>query len=337
MKFLEDDYLLELFFKSYCCSEERFVCSLVCKKWRCVLKYKVDISCGREEVPIEIYCEKEDLKLNFIYVVDNVIRDEEIKIEELNYSCNCKINGNNTCSNNQQDNLSTCECLKINHSFTSINFRNCDGKLNLNYLYPIYECNDSCNCNEENCCNRIMKSGISHPLYLFYNEQKGFGVKCKTLIEKGSFICEYLGEYLTNDKANKQLLKSENNQLKKRKLDNEKEEDQHYLLVIEEYFEKDNSNQRTNIDSSIFGNISRFFNHSCSPNLTVRLVRNNSTTPRVCFFALNDIEPNTELCFHYGSIIYSKDQPFNNLNNLSNRKCYCGSLNCLGYLPFTKI
>ena len=63
------------------------------------------------------------------------------------------------------------------------------------------------------------------------------------------------------------------------------------------------SNEPYSIDASRIGNIARFANNSCSPNLLaveVMIAHRDPRLPRVAFFARRDISAGTELTFHYG-------------------------------------
>jgi euchromatic histone-lysine N-methyltransferase len=57
------------------------------------------------------------------------------------------------------------------------------------------------------------------------------------------------------------------------------------------------------IDARRYGNIARFINHSCEPNLIpvkVYVDHQDLKFPRIAFFAVRDIEANEELAFDYG-------------------------------------
>jgi hypothetical protein len=77
------------------------------------------------------------------------------------------------------------------------------------------------------------------------------------------------------------------------------------------------------IDAKTYGNIGRFLNHSCSPNLFVQNVFVNSHDlrfPWVAFFAKTDIPAYTQLCWDYNYEVGSvKDKQI---------ECLCGSDNC---------
>merc|ERR1712083_38896 len=58
------------------------------------------------------------------------------------------------------------------------------------------------------------------------------------------------------------------------------------------------------LDASREGNVSRFFNHSCRPNLFIQNVFFDSHDPRfpvICFFTNRVVEAGTELTWNYSA------------------------------------
>jgi SET domain-containing protein len=90
----------------------------------------------------------------------------------------------------------------------------------------------------------------------------------------------------------------------------------------------------TFIDAEENGNVSRFLNHSCDPNLYFDIVRVNHFVPQVAFYALRDIKEGEELTFSYcdSSMIddnINREESF----EFSYKPCLCGEKNCKKYLP----
>ncbi|KAH8871677.1 Histone-lysine N-methyltransferase eggless, partial [Schistosoma japonicum] len=77
------------------------------------------------------------------------------------------------------------------------------------------------------------------------------------------------------------------------------------------------------MDAKKMGNLGRYFNHSCNPNVFVQNVFIDTHDPRfpeVAFFAKRNIEVGEEMTWDYG---YTVDAvPFKVLY------CYCGEPNC---------
>ena len=84
------------------------------------------------------------------------------------------------------------------------------------------------------------------------------------------------------------------------------------------------------IDATKSGNVARFFNHRCGGgNLEPVIVRRaGSMIPHVAMFASEDITPGDELTFAYGAGATAQGEP-----QATWRRCYCGAIGCLGYLP----
>ena len=71
------------------------------------------------------------------------------------------------------------------------------------------------------------------------------------------------------------------------------------------------------------GNIARFINHSCNPNLQVEKWYVNRV-PRLGLWAKRHILPGEELGYNY-SVKWHGDARHA-------QSCYCGAYNCTGYL-----
>ena len=104
-----------------------------------------------------------------------------------------------------------------------------------------------------------------------------------------------------------------------------------YILYIVENFK--NEKRIFAIDPTIIGNIGRYINHSCDPNLSKHLVRVDTMYPRVALVAEKDIEAGTELTFDYGSQ-ENKYSSSNTEESIPGKKCLCKSGKCRGFLPF---
>lgn len=65
----------------------------------------------------------------------------------------------------------------------------------------IFECNSACDCNKITCNNRVVLHGISKRFQLFKSPDKGWGLKALQLIEKGTYVCEYVGEIISDSEA----------------------------------------------------------------------------------------------------------------------------------------
>lgn len=71
---------------------------------------------------------------------------------------------------------------------------------------------------------------------------------------------------------------------------------------------------------SLLGNMARFVNHSCDPNLDTKVVFDEQTkTPHLIFYSNCKIEPGEELTAFYGENWWKLKKDL---------KCTCGSKNC---------
>ncbi len=189
----------------------------------------------------------------------------------------------------------------------------------LNTSQPILECNSRCSCSAS-CWNRASQRGLRPGLRVDRTGNKGFGVYTEDDIPAGGFVAEYVGEIISNAQADERL----------RLLG---EPDPCYVLTFKEHMPS-GIVLMTNIDATSMGNITRFINHSCSPNLVILPIRTDSILPRLCLFASREIRVGEELCFSYfgrrGAEIAAA--PSGEVR-LGKKQCLCGSEECVGFLP----
>merc|ERR1712156_557828 len=185
-----------------------------------------------------------------------------------------------------------------------------DGKI-VEKESPIFECRAFCQC--KNCDNRVVQNGPISDLVVHDFGSKGLGLICQKAITKGTFVCEYAGELISVQRAKKRS----------------KTDKMNYILYVVENFHKEK--RIFAIDPTSIGNIGRYINHSCDPNLSKNLVRVDTVDPRVALMAKKDIDPGEELTFNYGC--YDDDIMSSEKTHLRT-KCLCKSINCQGWLPF---
>lgn len=65
----------------------------------------------------------------------------------------------------------------------------------------IYECNARCKC-KQTCLNRVVQHSLQLKLQVFKTGNRGWGLRCLNDVPKGSFICCYAGQLLTDQQAN---------------------------------------------------------------------------------------------------------------------------------------
>lgn len=165
------------------------------------------------------------------------------------------------------------------------------GNLTLEFLQdniPVKECNEECSCGSM-CRRQVVQRGPWQALYITHTAGKGLGVITTKTIPRGAFVCEYAGEVIGKEEAVKRF-------------SGQKETDPNYILVLREHTSSLNVPILTIIDPTVIGNIGRYLNHSCEPNLILVPVRINRPVPLVVLFALRDILPGEELCYDYGCV-----------------------------------
>ena len=177
----------------------------------------------------------------------------------------------------------------------------------------IHECSDHCGC-PSGCAGRLVQRGMQPPLEIFSaGLEKGFGVRSAAVLPKNTFVCEYAGElfryYKENDKREAEYDHSKHGE---------------YIIPFNAVGKKDN---RLAIDATKRGNVARFLNHSCSPNLNkVEVFVEHKGLSRIAFFANVDIPAGTELTWSYGKANVTA-------NKASEKPCHCGAKICHKFLP----
>ncbi|XWS41995.1 hypothetical protein CRYUN_Cryun17cG0130300 [Craigia yunnanensis] len=131
------------------------------------------------------------------------------------------------------------------------------GRIILEEGYLVYECNHMCSCNRA-CPNRVLQNGVRVKLEVFQTENKGWGVRAGEPILSATFVCEYIGEILDEQEANNRLTRYDRDGCK-------------YMYNVDSHINDMSrlieGQVQYVIDATKYGNVSRFINHSCSPNL----------------------------------------------------------------------
>ncbi|KAL4623291.1 histone-lysine N-methyltransferase EHMT1-like isoform X1 [Arapaima gigas] len=231
-----------------------------------------DISRGYEKIPIPCVngVDSEPCPDNYRYVPENCVTSPlhiDKNITHLQY-CTCK----DDCSS------ASCMCGQLSlHSWYDK-----EGCLLREFCREepplIFECNHACSC-WRTCKNRVLQNGLRVRLQLFRTRKMGWGVQALQDIPEGTFVCEYVGEIISDAQADIR-------------------EDDSYL------FNLDNKvGDVYCVDARFYGNVSRFINHMCEPNLfPVRVFTTHQDLrfPHVAFFASKPIRAGEELGFDYG-------------------------------------
>ncbi|KAG9354488.1 hypothetical protein JZ751_001198 [Albula glossodonta] len=162
----------------------------------------------------------------------------------------------------------------------------------------IFECNHACSC-WRSCKNRVVQNGLRTRLQLFRTRKMGWGVRVLQDVPRGAFVCEYVGEIISDAEADVR-------------------ENDSYLFSLDSKV-----GDMHCVDARFYGNISRFINHMCEPNLIpirVFTIHQDLRFPHVAFFACRTIRAGDELGFDYGDHFWEiKSKYFS---------CQCGSPKC---------
>ncbi|XP_062089239.1 histone-lysine N-methyltransferase, H3 lysine-9 specific SUVH6-like [Humulus lupulus] len=239
-----------------------------------------DISGGKEKVPIRLKNSVDEEKLPSFDYITSTIYPKYIE-PVLPNCCSC-VGG---C-----EDLDKCDCILKNGGERPYNSKRCNVASN-----PIiYECGSSCKCSDS-CTSRLTQNGIFLQLEVFKTAANTWGVRSRSYILKGSFVCEYIGEVL-HDKVIQNKI---NNLYSKPSWEGGS-------VCLLTYSQVSFPTYNFTIDATLHGNVARFINHSNSPNLRAQYVlydHSDVKMPHVMLFAVKDIPPLQELTYDYSSTL----------------------------------
>ncbi|XP_049620159.1 histone-lysine N-methyltransferase EHMT1a isoform X3 [Syngnathus scovelli] len=153
-----------------------------------------DISRGYETVPINCVngIDNEQYPGNFKYIPDNCVTSQVNVSKDITHLRHC------SCTDDCSSSTCTCGQLSLQSWYDS------DGRLLLDFAQQdppvLFECNHACSC-WRTCKNRVVQNGLRVRLQLFKTEKMGWGVKLMQDVPRGTFICEYVGEIITDTEA----------------------------------------------------------------------------------------------------------------------------------------
>ncbi|CAL5002351.1 unnamed protein product [Urochloa decumbens] len=280
----------------------------------------VDISHGKEGTPISVINTVDDVRpapFQYITRIKHPFGLTKIRHQ----GCDCT----NGCSDS-----GSCACAVKNGGEIPFNL---NGAI-VNEKPLIFECGPSCKC-PPSCQNRVSQHGMKIPLEVFRTTKTGWGVRSLRSIPSGSFICEYVGELLYGKEADK---RRNSDYLFDIGLSCGDENLCNGLLPTVSGPNSSSSCSQTledvgfTVDAAEYGNIGRFINHSCSPNLYTQNVlwdHDDKRMPHIMFFAAETIPPLQELTYDYS---YEIDHVQDVNGRTKIKVCQCGSPGCSGRL-----
>ncbi|CAO2828294.1 unnamed protein product [Amaranthus hypochondriacus] len=272
-----------------------------------------DISFGRERVPVRCVVDKDliDLLHNPVYGFDGQVvfmpwesftyvtkpllaKSFDVNMQNLQLGCRCLQSAcsPDTCDhvylfNNDYENAKDKNGMLMEQRFPYDD----NGCLVLEDNYLVYECNHLCKCSSK-CPNRVLQNGVRVKMEVF-KTKKGWAVRACEKILCGSFVCEFLGEVLDEPEASRRRKRCG-----KEGCGYFYDMAAHFLRVSEWMEGKG----KYTIDATKYGNVSRFINQSCCPNLVSHLVLVESMDfqlAHVGFYAKKDIAAGDELSFDF--------------------------------------
>ncbi|XP_002731395.1 histone-lysine N-methyltransferase SETMAR-like [Saccoglossus kowalevskii] len=292
-----------------------------------------DICNGEENIVVEVENLIDDKEISKIRYTPVNVRGTGIGSSdpsEIIYSgCDCV----NLCADN-------CPCVvRFGPSYNS------DGCILVQSCSkPIVECNSMCICGSS-CPNRIVQNGLQFKLQVFRTKHKGWGLRTLQDIPLNRFVCEYAGEVIGYKEAYRRAAQQQ-------------EDDSNYIIILKEHLTRGKV-VKTCVDPTTIGNIGRYINHSCDPNLCMLAVRVDNEIPKLGLFARRKIHQNEELSFDYageaslshednaaknvieesinkqeaGGVVERKLGACRADGTLALKQCYCETKCCRGFLP----
>uniref|UniRef100_A0A2C9VG59 SET domain-containing protein n=1 Tax=Manihot esculenta TaxID=3983 RepID=A0A2C9VG59_MANES len=180
----------------------------------------------------------------------------------------------------------------------------------------IKECWRKCGC-DMNCGNRVVQRGITCSLQVFCTgEGKGWGLRTLESLPKGAFVCEYVGEILTN----MELFERNENSGNERHT---------YPVTLDADWGSERilrDEEALCLDATFSGNVARFINHRCDDANLIDIPVQVETPDRhyyhLAFFTTREVSKLEELTWDYGIDFDDRDHPIKAF------QCCCGSASC---------
>ncbi|XP_071740068.1 histone-lysine N-methyltransferase, H3 lysine-9 specific SUVH4-like [Rutidosis leptorrhynchoides] len=278
-----------------------------------------DIAKGLEEVQIPVINTIDDTTITgFTYTKDII---SKLTLPAYTSGCDCK----GYCSNSKH-----CACAKLNNGeFPYVRIQG--GRL-IEPKDVVFECGPGCRCGP-GCINRTSQRGLKYRLEIFRTSDKGWAVKTKDFIPSGAPVCEYIGELRRNNELdnvadNDYIFEIDCWQTMNGVEGRERRLGDVSLSVCKRLGNADENEPEFCIDAGHVGNVARFINHSCEPNLFVQCVLSSHRDPRfarIVLFASDNILPFQELTYDYG---YALDSVVDKNGNVRTLPCNCGTSEC---------
>ncbi|KAE8661663.1 Histone-lysine N-methyltransferase, H3 lysine-9 specific SUVH4 [Hibiscus syriacus] len=171
----------------------------------------------------------------------------------------------------------------------------------------VFECGPNCGCGPE-CVNRASQGELKYRLEVFHTPKKGWAVRSWDFIPAGAPVCEYIGVLTRTEDLDSVF---ENNYIfyidclqTMRGLGGRADASVSVIQNVDKIDEqRSESMPEFCIDTASIGNVARFINHSCEPNLCIQCVlsaHQDIKLARVVLFAADNIPPLQVISPFYG-------------------------------------
>ncbi|GAB2272439.1 hypothetical protein Dimus_007265 [Dionaea muscipula] len=346
--FAEDDDIWDLSLQEYRNQ------GIISNKKKLTYAMDMDISRGKEKVKIPVADHNDNVDhLNFCYIATNLIFQDafmSISIARISDEDCCKDclgdclsspvpcacareTGGEFAYNSQgllkEEFLEACilmnqepedhhfvyckSCPKQSYGKKKVR-RRCKGHLVKKF---IKECWSKCGCSLQ-CGNRVVQRGITRDLQVFWTpEGKGWGLRVAEDLPKGAFVCEYVGEILTNT------------ELHERNKQRSADERHVYPVLLDADWASESilkDEEALCLDATFYGNVARFINHRCEDanllEIPVEVETPDHHYYHVAFFSNREVKAFEELTWDYGINFDDRNHPVKAF------ECSCGSALC---------
>lgn len=180
----------------------------------------------------------------------------------------------------------------------------------------IKECWWKCGCSKL-CGNRVVQRGITRSLQVFMTKGKGWGLRSLEDLPKGAFVCEYVGEILTNGELFNRVSKRPEGKVPS------------YPVLLDAGWKSEavlKDEEALCLDATYYGNIARFINHRCFDSTLVKIPVEIETPDHhyyhLAYFTSRKVKAMEELTLDYGIDFDDLDHPAEAF------RCQCGSKFC---------
>ncbi|KAL8445292.1 hypothetical protein Emed_005749 [Eimeria media] len=154
----------------------------------------------------------------------------------------------------------------------------------------------------------ILPEDLQFRVIVAKTRHAGWELRTAERIPKGAFVMQYVGEVIP-----RAVMDGRSRQEARKGYHN------YCMEVVGEESDLEYDWAAPCIDSLFIGNVSRFLNHSCDPNVRVATIWRGPCLPLVGVFALKDIPAGAALTYAYGP-------------GYEEMLCLCGAANCEGFI-----